>query len=461
MAPGAAGLTRAGYGARVRMVWLLAALIACSATPERRGVIVVSLDTLRADRVGAYGSNAGLTPNLDRMAAQAVIFDQAFAPANETLYSHAALFTGRYASRLAPLGSDWRLPDDSTTVAERVRDAGWDTAAFVAGGHMSKAFGLDPGFVTYEGEAQWASLADTGPAALRWLDGRTDPARPFLLLVHGYDPHDRYLKPAPFGYGLADRDYVGAGRDVGRRPGGVSDVLAGRATMRADLVGMLPFLHPRFDRGAGIERLDPHAVALTGADTAHLTALYDGAVAWGDAALGLFLAGLVQRELYDDVTLIMLSDHGEELGEAGVFHHRYGLDDAVAHVPLVVRFPNGEGGGRRLSGLVGLIDVAPTLLDFGGIGALPDAEGRSLRGMIERGEAGRDVVVSEGALRLLSARTAEARLTVEGLSLDNAYTPALLRALPIDGVTLRLDGAAAAEAPLRAALASFVAGGAP
>lgn len=443
------------------MVWLLVALFACSAAPERRGVIVVSIDTLRADRVGAYGNTAGLTPNLDRVAAEAVIFDQAYAQANETLYSHAALFTGRYASRLAPLGAQFGLPDEVTTLAERVRDAGWDTAAFVAGGHLSKAFGLDPGFTTYDGAAQWASLADTGPAALRWLDARKDPERPFLLFVHGYDPHDRYLKPPPFGYALADRDYTGAGRDVGRRPGGVSDVLSGRATMRADLAELLPFLHPRFDRGAGIERLDPDAVLLGPEDNAHLGALYDGAVAWGDAALGLFIAGLVARDVYDDVTLVVLSDHGEELGEAGVFHHRYGLDDNVAHVPLVVRFPHGEGGGRRLSGLAGLIDVAPTLLDYAGIGALPEAEGRSLRGMIERGEAGREVVVSQGALRLLSARTADARLTAEGVSLDNAYAPALLRSLPIDGVTLRLDGAAASEAPLREALAGFTSGGAP
>ncbi len=437
-------------------------LIGCGGQGHVRGVVVVSLDTLRADRLGAWGSTAGLTPNLDRMAAESVVFDQAYSQANETLYSHAALFTGRYPGRLAPLDGDFHLTPGTPTLAARFQAAGWDTAAFVAGGHLSKSFGLNPGFDAYGDEIAWASVKDTGASALHWLDTRPHADKPFFLFVHGYDAHDRYLKPTPFGYAEADLGHAGVALDVGRRPGGTSEVLDGHASRRTDVAEMLSLIRPRFARGEGIAALDLDAAALDAADTAHLAGLYDGAVAWADANVGTFFAGLDRRGLLDDVVLVVLSDHGEELGEAGVFHHRYSISDAVAHVPLMVHLPGGAHGGRRTEALVGLVDVGPTVLDLAGVEGFTGVDGRSLRPLVEgTADTARSVVVTQGALRLLSARTASARLTVEGISPENSFAAALYAALPVDGVTTQLQGDADQLPALRDALVAFARGGAP
>ena len=428
-------------------------LLACTgSTPKPAGILVISLDTLRADRLGAYGSTTGLTPNLDRFAAQSVVFEDAYAQANETLYSHAALFTGRDPSQLAPLDLNFRIPAEVPTLAGIFRDAGWDTAGFVAGGHLSKVFELNRGFATYDDQSGWGSLHDTGPKALHWLDTRNS-TRPFLLFVHAYDTHDRYLKPTPFGYAFADPAQTGLGADLARQVGGVSQVLDNFYEESQDFVEKFSLDHPRFDRGRGIQTADPTVKSLSEADKKLLVASYDGAVAWMDACFGLFMAGLAQRGLLDQLTIVVLSDHGEELGEEGVFHHRYSLTDATTHVPLMVRLPDGKG--RRVAGLVGLVDVGPTLLAWAGLRGMES--GISWVGAL-KGETipGRDFVVSEGALRLLSVRGPQARLTLEGFRTHNPYTAAVVAVAPVDGRAVRFTGDASALPALRQDLVNFL-----
>jgi arylsulfatase A-like enzyme len=426
-------------------------LAGCTAPDAPVGVIVVSLDTLRADRLGAWGNTGGLTPNLDRLAAESVVFTRAYAQSNETLYSHASLFTSKYPAELATLDRNFRIPADVPTVASSFRGAGWDTAAFVAGGHLSAVFGLNAGFTEYDDSAAFGSLRETGAAALRWLDGRH--AAPWFLFVHGYDTHDRYLKPTPFGYAFADPTSRSAGATLARTTGATSDIVGGHASTHPDRIWQLTEAHPRFERGRNIAAFDPEARALSPEDVAHLADVYDGSVAWADAAFGLFMAGLDERGLLDRVVIVVLSDHGEELGEAGVFNHHYSMGDAVTHVPLMVRLPGAEHGGRAVNGLVELIDVAPTLLELAGLPVLRGAAGQGLGGGI-RGEAfaGRPAALSEGELRLLSARGPAARLTAEGLRAENPFAPALLAVAPIDGVSLRLEGDPTEATPLREAL---------
>ncbi len=428
---------------------------ACAAPPQRAGILVVSLDTLRADRLGAWGSTAGLTPNLDRFAAESVVFDRAFAQSNETLYSHAALFTSRYPDRLDAMDGTFRVPASTPTLADAFTGAGWATAGFVAGGHLSRSFGLDRGFAQWDDTSSWGSLRETSALALHWLDTRQGEA-PFFLFVHAYDTHDRYLRPSPFGYAFADPGDQGLGARLGRTVGGASSVLGGAWTERPDTPELLA-ASPRFDHGRAVRELDPTAAPLSEADVLHLAALYDGAVAWEDACFGRFMAGLDARGLLDRITIVVLSDHGEELGEGGVFAHRATLDDAVTRVPLMVRLPGGAHGGRRLTGLVELVDVAPTLLDLAGVDAALYGDGQSLVRGIEGGEeVARSTAVSVGALRLLSVRGPTARLTAEGLSVDNPHLDALLAVAPLDGVSLRLGGDPAAEPTLRAAMRAYV-----
>jgi arylsulfatase A-like enzyme len=434
-----------------RVLALLSFLIGCGASEVPTGVIVVSLDTLRADRLGAWGNDRGLTPNLDRFAAESVVFDQAFAQANETLYSHASLFTSRYPSDLGTLGRSFRFPAEVPTLAGTFRAAGWDTAAFVAGGHLSAVFGLDRGFATYDDTASFGSLRETGAAALHWLD--RPRTAPFFLLVHGYDTHDRFLKPTPFGYAFADPDARTTGATLARTTGATSDIVGGYATRRSEQVWLLSVSRPRFERGRDIRALDPEARPVSPEDFAHIADVYDGSVAWADACFGLLMAGLQTRGLLDEVAIVVLSDHGEELGEAGVVNHHFSMSDATTHVPLMVRLPGGRGGGRRLDGLVELVDVAPTLVAMAGLPALEGAAGRDLSPAL-RAEpwTGREFALSEGELRLLTARGRSARLTAEGLRLENPFAAALLAVAPLDGVSLRLEGEQSEAAALRRSL---------
>ena len=430
--------------------------VGCAADPHPAppaGVIVVSMDTLRADRVGAWGHPGGLTPNLDRLARESVRFSQAYAQANETVLSHASLFTSRYASEVAPF-SEMGLAQGTPTLAGRLHGAGWQTAAVVAGGHLSRAFGLDAGFDHYDDTADWGSLTDTTPRALQWLDAR-DPSRPFFLFLHGYDTHDRYLKPTPFGYSRADAAYVGLGRDLGRTPGAVSRVADGVSSGGSDRLEVWSVDRVRLDRGAGLASV-PGTQPLSPADLSHLAALYDGSVAWADAAVGLWLGELEARDLLDDVWLVVLSDHGHELGEHGAFHHRLSLSDTTLHVPLLVRPPGGLAEPVVVDGLVDLLDVAPTLLALAGVPADPQARGRPLWVDGRPTAPDRTHTLAEGRLRLLSVRSATGdRLTAEGLSADHPELERWLAETPLRGPAFAVDGDAAQGPSLRRALVDW------
>lgn len=434
-----------------RVLFFALHLLACASPGQPTGVIVISMDTLRADRLGALGNPRGLTPNLDRFAAEGITFTAAYAQSNETLFSHASLFTSRMASDLAPLDRKFRFPARGPSLADSFQRGGWDTAAFVAGGHLSAVFGFNAGYDTYDDSASFGSLRETAASALTWLDRRA--SGPFFLFLHGYDTHDRFLKPTPFGYAFADPESRTAGAQLARTTGATSDIVGGRHSPNPDRIWALSVAHPRFERGRGIATADPESRALGPEDVEHLVDVYDGSVAWADACFGLFMAELEDRGLLDEVVIVVLSDHGEELGEKGVFNHHYSLSDAVTRVPLLVRLPGGKGGGARVDEVVELLDVAPTLLELAGLPALPSAAGASLvPAFTPPGWTGRGVARSEGELRLLSVRARLGRLTAEGLRVENPHAAALLEVAPIDGVSLRLDGETDEGPALRTAL---------
>lgn len=416
-------------------------------------VIVVSLDTLRADHLGVFGDTRGLTPNLDRLADESVVFASAFAVANETLLSHAALWTSRYPSELGHLDTRIGQQPGPTSLAGRLHAQGYETAAFVAGGHLSRAFGLDDGFATYDDSSDWASLTDTGQKAVKWLESR-ESNQPYFLFVHAYDTHDRYLKPTPFGYSVADRNHRGLGRDIGRTPGAVSQVADAAYLGTSDALEARAVERVRFARGEGL-RAHPDAQPLSPHDIEHLAQVYAGSVAWLDAAFGLWMAELDARGVLDDAYLVVLSDHGHELGERGSFHHRFALSDETLWVPLMVRPPGGRAESERVSAPVTLLDLMPTVLSW--VGAPPDAGARG-KVLVEQGRwtgQSHPVAFAEGGLRLLSASNGQSRLTVEGLSADNPWTAALLDATPVGGPAFAFSGAAEDAQVLRRAMAAW------
>lgn len=443
---------------------LLLLLAACA--PASTPIVLVSLDTLRADRLGCYGNPGKLTPNLDAFAAQGTLFEHAYSQTTTTAPSHASLFTSRYPSEQEAGARKPELAPGMQTLAEVLSAYGWDTAAFVAGGDLAPEMGVGRGFQTWESSVDFASLWHTGPAALKWLDHHGTGGS-WLLFVHGYDAHVPYLKPSPYGYLHADARAQGAGQEAARAS--TESVLDG--WIHPDLAVLAQAgeeeVRPRSPQGRAAllaqeqARWGPALHAVHDADIALIRGTYDGAVQYADAQFGLLMAGLQDRGVLDQAVVVVLSDHGEQLGEDGVFNHCCGVGDEESHVPLIVRLPRGEGGGRRVSGLVELVDVMPTLLELAG--AVPPAgiHGASLAPAL-RGEpfAGRDVAWTQGGMkmRMLSGRTLAGRLVYSGGSVASLLTPELIATAALPGPSFPsapgLD--AAQQAALRDAMATWL-----
>ncbi len=281
-------------------------------------IVLVSIDTLRADHVGCYGAEDAETPTIDALAAEGVRFTTAISPAPITLPSHASLLTGRDPPDHGVRNNgSFRLAADVPTVTESLREAGFATAAFVSAFVLDERFGLARGFDVYDAElGMMKSSRDhsvperrgdaTVDRALAWLEAAPDR---FFLWVHLYDPHADYTPPEPFDKRFATRPY-------------------------------------------------------------------DGEIAFADAQVGRLRRALEER--WPTGTLWWItSDHGEGLGEHYERTHTLGVYESTQHIPLIVAGPGVAEAAVR-DDVVALADVAPTLLEQVGLEALPGADGRSL-----------------------------------------------------------------------------------
>jgi arylsulfatase A-like enzyme len=433
------------------------AAAACSPGAGPPSIILVSIDTLRADHLGAYGSAAGLTPNLDRFAKSAVVFESAWTQANQTNLSHASLFTSRYPSELGAVSDAFAPAREIPTLASVLGVYGYDSAGFTGGGHLTQGFGLERGFARWDTPQELGSLFHTAPYAKAWLGSRESEA-PFLLFLHSYDTHQRYLKPGPVGLSAADPAYRGQAVAIAAQPGAVAACVDGYTWPPAGEAPPIDIdrlrVHDAPSRAADAaraERFNSPAHPLGETDIAYLRATYAGAVAYADGWFGAFLDDLDTRGLLEESVVFVVSDHGESLGEDGIWGHSYSLTDADVHVPLLVRLPGGEHGGRRVADPVALLDVLPTVLELAGATAPAGIHGRSLVPAL-RGEPwkGRDVVFTEGRRRVVSARTATDRLTFAGVDPNSPFLSDLLAHADLAGPAF--TASSTAEPATRAAL---------
>jgi hypothetical protein len=176
------------------MTGVLVGLLSC-ATPDPGppNILLISLDTVRADHTTPYGSAADTTPVLAALAHEGTLFTHAFSNGNESAYSHAALFTGRYASELAaPVYATYGVPPQATTTAEALQAYGYATSAFVAGGHVTADFGFDQGWDTFSAERGFGSMQQTAPKAVAWIE-RQPSDQPWFTFLHAYDAHRPYV----------------------------------------------------------------------------------------------------------------------------------------------------------------------------------------------------------------------------------------------------------------------------
>jgi len=318
---------------------------------QRPNVVLISIDTLRADRLGAYGYLRPTTPRLDSaLAAEGVTFERVFANAPKTTPSHMSMLTSLPPCAHGVLmweGSDVRavLNPRVHTLAEVLRAAGYTTAAFTGGGPMDRSRGFAQGFATYRHGRQLER-------AIAWLD-RRPATRPFFLFLHTFEVHDPYTPP-PSQIARFLPDYQGP-------------VLAAVEQIRAGTVAWHG-AHRLF--WEAVDRDDPRAVDA-------VARLYDGAIReMDDNTLTALLRYLDDRGLASETLVIFTSDHGEAFGEHGAFLHD-DLYEGTLRVPLVLRFPGILPAGRRLAEPAQLLDLLPTVLELLDIPLPPGAQGRS------------------------------------------------------------------------------------
>lgn len=308
-----------------------------------RGVILISVDTLRADHLGFYGYDRPTTPSLDALAQEGIVFDAATSTSNWTLPAHASLLSGLYPNSHGLLRK-YSRPRPLATLASILSKQGYRTGAVVNSFFLSRAFGLDQGFseFTYI-EETWGR---TGPStwvtdrAMQWLEAAR--AEPFFLFLHYYDPHSDY---------------------------------------RANPVYLAEFVEP-FDGVADGTTEQLLAVrrgelALDERDASHLIDLYDASVRQTDDELSRLFRFLREANLMDDVLLVFTSDHGEEFLDHGGVLHGPMLYQELLRVPLLMRGP-GIPAGQRVSAPVSLVDVVPTMLGILGVPTPSAVEGIDL-----------------------------------------------------------------------------------
>jgi choline-sulfatase len=300
-----------------------------SSSAKSPNIILITLDTTRADRMGFLGSQRGLTPNLDVLAKQSVVFTRAYAQVPLTTPSHAALLTGTYPqfSHVEDLGAP--LGAELPYLPDLLHRHGYYTAAFLGAYILDPAGaarGFERGFDVYDanfhqrkpGEDRYKSIErraeDVANRALGWLSRHQQ--RPFFLWLHFYDAHDPYDPPEPFK------------------------------------------LH-------------------------YASAPYDGEIAYTDSIVGSLVDVLRKHGLYENTAIAIAADHGEAFGEHGEERHGMFLYDETIHVPLLLKLPAGRLGGRRVEERVALAEVAPSLLEVAGIPAPPTMQAQSLFPLIQ------------------------------------------------------------------------------
>jgi arylsulfatase A-like enzyme/Tfp pilus assembly protein PilF len=296
-------------------------------------VLLITIDTVRADRLGAYGYAKGATPAMDRLAREGVRFADTTSQAPLTGPAHAAILTGQYPARSGVRdNAATPLPASVTTVAEIFKGRGYRTGAFIGAFILGPEYGFAQGFDTFDASFRQFNTSmklqaqrragDVADAALQWLGAGSQP---FFAWIHFYDAHAPYEAPPPF--------------------------------------------HARFAASP-----------------------YDGEIAYVDSCIARVLAALEQSAVLDRTLVALVADHGEGLGEHGEAEHGLFLYESVLHVPWIMRLPNRDAAGTVVKSQVRTIDVAPTIAALAGV-STPNVDGQSVASLI-RGVVPRDVAPS-------------------------------------------------------------------
>jgi arylsulfatase len=313
------------------MAALLALHCGSEREPARPDILLITIDTLRADALGAYGATDTLTPSIDQLAGEGVVYEAATTPIPLTRPAHGSILTGLYPDQLGVLTNHQILPDEVVTLAETLRDVGYQTAGFTGVRFLNQKSGLSQGFDEFEAPTRKRTprAKEVVDRAISWLGG-TDPEAPLLLWVHVYDPHQPY-NPL--------RKY--------------------RRNIDPELENRIPIIRWKaLNRVARENDLDiPTDVFSLALD------YYRFEVEYTDFWVGRLLQSFDRMRASQSSLVILTADHGECFENGFYFEHADCLNEGALQVPLIVRYPERVGAGIRVSRRVSNLDITPTVLN--------------------------------------------------------------------------------------------------
>jgi arylsulfatase A-like enzyme len=317
-------------------------LLACAeaARDRRHDVVLIVVDTLRADHLGCYGYPRNTSANIDLLAREAIVYKNAISQAPWTLPSVASLLTSQYPSVLGIYDRPVAFRPDYGLLQEQLKKKGYLTGGVVSVPLLSAKLGFGRGFDDYSEPSALTHSGVSSPAVTRAAISflRKAGGRPFFLFVHYFDPHYSYVLHPEYDFLPSYRGSLGSGEDI-------RDLWEKRSRMSED-------------------------------DIDYLVSLYDSEIAFTDRHVGSLLGELRRLGLYDESLIVLTGDHGEEFMERGWIGHTISLHGEVLHVPLLIKPPGNRSGVVETH--VGLIDVMPTILSYLGFEDAPPMEGKSL-----------------------------------------------------------------------------------
>ncbi|HUD72883.1 MAG TPA: sulfatase [Dongiaceae bacterium] len=357
------GARRARTGAALIALAALVAVGAACGFLSRRAkppdIILIVVDTLRADHLGAYGYRRPTTPRLDALAATGTRFESATSAAPWTLPSIMSILTSRLPSRHGVIDDGLRLPADIPTLASTLETAGYRTGGFVAHIYVTAPFGFDRGFGHFEdfgltkpGYARERGLEPTADkvtdGALAWVAG--DPDAPIFLLVHYFDPHWPYDPPASY---------------------------------RDRFASTPPYAGPLDASYDSLSKFQEPSAPMPDDYRRFLIDRYDGEIAFVDAEIGRLVDGVRKTRAGRPLAIVVTGDHGEEFKEHGSVGHGRQMYEEVLHVPLILAPPARAGAAVKIAEPVSSLDIAPTLLALAGATPPPGMQGHSLLPLLQ------------------------------------------------------------------------------
>jgi len=347
-------------------------------------VILVTIDSLRADHLGAYGYPKPTSPTFDSLAARGLALDRAYSTSSWTLPSHAALLTGLENVTHRVRDDSTRLPNEIETLAESLRAAGIRTTGFFSGPYLHPSFGLGQGFDDYVNCTSYATTPnDENPKPMQFFASHHDVTNPILfeavndwakadkagarnfVFIHMWDVHYDYIAPKQY-VDMFDPDYTGT------------------------------FTAEKFEQNEDVKPGMPER------DLQHLLALYDAEIRYTDETLGKLLNLLAKAGLSGRTAIIVTADHGEEFLDHGKKGHRQTLYEEVLHIPMVLVIDGQTPASPRTDAVVSLVDVYPTVCELLGVSCPAHTTGQSLLplfdgapGAASRGDALAELTVSK------------------------------------------------------------------